>query len=257
MAGIISGTELSGKVALVTGAGRNIGRAIALELAAGGADVVVNVRSNREEAESVAREIEAAGGSAIAILADVTDPAAVEAMVHEALARFGRLDILVNNAAVRNEASFAELDYPTWRRVFEVCLDGAFHCSKASHEALKASGAGAVINIGGLTAHTGAADRAHVVAAKAGLAGFTRALAHDLAADGITANCVAPGLIDTRRLASSAPGTPSHHATRQTLVGRRGLPQDCAAAVRWLAGPGGRYITGQTVHVNGGTYLGG
>jgi 3-oxoacyl-[acyl-carrier protein] reductase len=257
MAGLISGTELTGKVALVTGAGRNIGRAIALELAAGGAEVVVNARANREEAESVAREIEAAGGKAIVILADVTNPATVNAMVQQALAHFGRLDILVNNAAIRNEAPFAELDHAAWRRVLDVCLDGAFHCAKACHAALKASDAGTIVNIGGLTGHTGAADRAHVVTAKAGLAGFTRALAHDLAPDGITANCISPGMMDTRRQTSSAPGEPAHHATRQTLVGRRGLPEECAVAVRWLAGPGGRYVTGQTIHVNGGAFLGG
>jgi 3-oxoacyl-[acyl-carrier protein] reductase len=254
---MISGSELKGRVALITGAGRNIGRAIALELAAGGAGVVVNARSNREEAESVAREIEAAGGRAIAILADVADPSAVNAMVRDAVANFGRLDILVNNAAVRNEVPFAKLDHATWRRVLDICLDGAFHCVKACLEPLKASGAGAIINIGGLTAHTGGLDRAHVVTAKAGLAGFTRALAHDLAADGITANCVSPGMIDTRRQTSSAPGEPAHHATRQTLVARRGQPDEIAAAVRWLAGPGGRYVTGQTIHVNGGAYLGG
>jgi 3-oxoacyl-[acyl-carrier protein] reductase len=141
--------------------------------------------------------------------------------------------------------------------VLEVCLDGAFHCVKACLEPLKASGGGVIVNIGGLTGHIGASDRAHVVTAKAGLAGLTRALAHDLAPSGITVNCVSPGMIDTRRQTSSAPGEPAHHATRQTLLGRRGRPDEIAAAVRWLAGPGGRYVTGQTIHVNGGTYLGG
>jgi 3-oxoacyl-[acyl-carrier protein] reductase len=257
MAGMMSGTELTGKVALVTGAGRNIGRAIALELAAAGAGVIVNARANGQEAESVAGEIRAAGGNAIALLADVTDPAAIEAMARQGLAHFGRLDILVNNAAIRDEAPFAELDHAAWRRILDVCLDGAFHCVKACHAALKASGAGAVINIGGLTGHTGAAGRAHVVTAKAGLAGFTRALAHDLAPDGITANCVSPGMMATRRQTSSAPSEPAHRATRQTLVGRRGQPEECAAAIRWLAGPAGRFVTGQTIHVNGGAFLGG
>lgn len=257
MAGLISGNELAGRVALVTGAGRNIGRAIALELAAAGAGIAVNARENREEADAVAGEIRAGRGDAIAVLADVTDPAAVEAMVAAAVAHFGRLDILVNNAAIRNERAFAELDHAAWRRVLDVCLDGAFHCVKASLPALKASGAGAIINIGGLTGHTGATDRAHVVTAKAGLAGFTRALAHDLAPDGITANCVSPGMMATRRQSDSAPGEPAHHATRQTLLGRLGRPDECAAAVRWLAGPGGRFVTGQTIHVNGGTFMGG
>lgn len=257
MAGLIGGTELAGRVALVTGAGRNIGRAIALELAAAGAGVVVNARQNAAEAEAVAWAIRAGGGNAVAILADITDAAAVEAMAAQALAHFGRLDVLVNNAAIRNEAHFAELDFATWRRVLDVCLDGAFHCAKACHAALKASGAGAIINIGGLTGHSGAEARAHVVTAKAGLAGFTRALAHDLAADGVTVNCVSPGMMATRRDKASAPGEPVHHATRQTLVGRRGQPAECAAAVRWLAGPGGRFVTGQVIHVNGGAFIGG
>ncbi len=245
--------ELDGRVALVTGAGRNIGRAIALDLAKAGAAVVVNARSNKVEAEAVAKEIVEAGGKAVAELADVTDPAAVDRMVKAAIVRFGRLDILVNNAAVRAEIPFAELDYEKWRQVFAVCLDGAFHCTKAALAALRASGQGAIINIGGVSAHLGAADRVHVLSAKMGLVGFTRGLAHDLAPDGITANCVVPGQIDTAR---TGPKQPSHHATHKPLVGRRGRPDEIASAVRWLAGPQGRYVTGQAIHVNGGLYLG-
>ncbi len=245
--------DLDGRVALVTGAGRNIGRAIALDLAKAGAAIVVNARSNRAEADAVAKEITDAGGKAIAELADVTDAEAVMRMVTAAIAHFGRLDILVNNAAVRAEVPFAELDFAKWRAVHAVCLDGAFHCTKAAHMALKASGQGAVINIGGVSAHLGAADRVHVLAAKMGLVGFTRGLAHDLASDGITANCVVPGQIDTSRAGSKQP---SHHATHKPLVGRRGRPDEIASAVRWLAGPQGRYVTGQAIHVNGGLYHG-
>lgn len=245
--------ELKGRVALVTGAGRNIGRAIALELAAAGAGVVVNARTSRAEAEAVAREI---GRDAMVAMADVTDRAAVDAMVKATLDRFGRLDILVNNAAVRGEKPFEELDQATWHKVLAIVLDGAFHCAQAALPALKASGQGAIVNIGGLTAHTGAPERAHVVTAKAGLVGLTRALAHDLAPHGITVNNVSPGMMDTVRGASAGHQQPRHHATHQTLLGRRGQPKEIAEAVRWLAGPSGRYVTGQVIHLNGGVYLG-
>jgi 3-oxoacyl-[acyl-carrier protein] reductase len=252
----MSERELQGRVALVTGAGRNIGRAIAAELAAGGAAIGVNARASQAEADSVAAEIASRGGEALVALADVTDAAAVQGMVDAVMSRFGRIDILINNAAVRREVSFADLDHAAWREVLDVCLDGAFHCAKACLAPLKVSGAGTIINIGGLTGSTGASHRAHVVTAKAGLIGLTRALAHELAGDGVTVNCVAPGLIDTERKASSTTGEPLHHATHTTLLGRRGLPPEVAAAVRWLAGPSGRFVTGQVIHVNGGAYLG-
>jgi 3-oxoacyl-[acyl-carrier protein] reductase len=195
--------ELVGRVALVTGAGRNIGRAIALTLAAGGATVLVNVRSNQAEADEVTRAIERAGGNAIALVADVADEAAVGRMVTDAAKRLGRIDYLVNNASLRNERHFDEMSFAEWREVLGVTLDGAFHCAKACLPHLKASGAGALVNIGGLSAHTGSKHRAHVIAAKAGLVGFTRALAHDLAGDGVTVNLVAPGTIDTARRADA------------------------------------------------------
>jgi 3-oxoacyl-[acyl-carrier protein] reductase len=250
----MSNKELDGKVAIVTGAGRNIGRAIALTLAAGGASIVVNARSNRAEADAVAHEIEAIGGKALVHIGDVAEAAAVQAMADAAVKRFGRIDILVNNAALRREKPFGEMNYAEWREIMDVTLDGAFHCVKACLPALQKSGAGTVINIGGLSAHTGAKNRAHVVTAKAGLIGFTRALAHDLADDGITVNCVVPGLIGTPR-AKDKP-EPAHHLTHGTITGARGTPEDVAASVRFLCGPGARYLTGQAVHVNGGAYLG-
>jgi 3-oxoacyl-[acyl-carrier protein] reductase len=246
--------ELNGKVAIVTGAGRNIGRAIALALAEAGASIVVNARANRAEAEAVAREVEALGVKALVHIGDVADVAAVRAMADAALKQFGRIDILVNNAALRREKSFAEMSYAEWREILDVTLDGAFHCTKACLPALRESGAGTIVNIGGLSAHTGARNRAHVVTAKAGLIGFTRALAHDLASDGITVNCVVPGLIGTPR-PKDAP-EPAHHLTHQTITGERGRPEDVAAAVRFLCGPGARYVNGQAIHANGGAYLG-
>jgi len=246
--------EFAGRVAIVTGAGRNIGRAIALTLAEGGASVVVNARNNRAEAESVVREIETAGGKALVHIGDVADARAVQAMVELAVHQFGRIDILVNNAALRREKPFAEMDYAAWREILDVTLDGTFHCVKACLPALRQSKAGTIVNIGGLSAHTGAKNRAHVVTAKAGIIGFTRALAHDLADDGVTVNCVVPGLIGTPRPKDKP--EPAHHLTHQTISGERGRPEDVAATVRFLCGPGARYITGQAIHANGGAYPG-
>src|SRR5215510_7742942 len=247
------GKELTGKVAIVTGAGRNIGRAIVLGLAHAGASVVLNVRSNKGEANSVVREIEAAGGKAIGVLGDVADEKTADALADAALKSFGRIDILVNNAALRRETPITEMDYTEWREVMSVILDGAFRCVHACLPAMRKNG-GTIINIGGMSAHVGSKDRAHVMTAKTGLVGFTRALAHDLAAEKITANCVVPGAIDTARPASSQ--TPAHHLTHGTITGERGKPDDVAAMVRFLCGPGGRYVTGQTIHVSGGGYLG-
>jgi 3-oxoacyl-[acyl-carrier protein] reductase len=252
--GMTGNNELKDRVAIVTGAGRNIGRAIALALADGGASVVVNVRSNRAEADAVAREIEAAGHKAVVHVGDVADPLQVQAMVELAVSRFGGIDILVNNAALRREKAFAQMSYDEWREIMNVTLDGAFHCVKACLPYLGRSGAGTIVNIGGLSAHTGARDRAHVVTAKAGIIGFTRALAHDLADDGITVNCVVPGLIGTPRPKDKP--EPAHHLTHQTITGERGRSEDVAAAVRFLCGPGARYINGQAIHTNGGAYLG-
>jgi len=245
--------ELSGKVAIVTGAGRNIGRAIALDLAEGGASIVVNVRANRAEAEAVVGEIVSSAGKALLHIGDVADARLVQAMADATLAEFGRIDILVNNAALRREKPFAEMDYAEWRAILDVTLDGAFHCTKACLPALRKSGTGTIVNIGGLSAHTGAKNRAHVVTAKAGIIGFTRALAHDLAADDITVNCVVPGLIGTPR--PKGQPEPAHHRTHGTITGERGRPEDIAATVRFLCSPGARYITGQAIHSNGGAYF--
>ena len=207
--GMAGNNELSGKVAIVTGAGRNIGRAIALALADGGASILVNARSNRAEADAVASEIESKGGKALVHIGDVADARAVQAMANAAVKQFGRLDILVNNAALRREKPFAEMDYAEWREIMDVTLDGTFHCVKACLPHLRKSGTGTIVNIGGLSAHTGSKNRAHVVTAKAGIVGFTRALAYDLASDDITVNCVVPGLIGTPRPKDKP--EPAHH----------------------------------------------
>ena len=197
-------------------------------------------------------EIERAGGNALLSMADVTDPAAAAALVEATVARFGRLDILVNNAAVRDESPFEEMAFEDWKRTVGVILDGAFLCAQASVPAMRRAGGGSIINIGGLTGHIGARQRVHVVTAKAGIVGLTKALAVDLAPHGITVNCVSPGLIDTQRFDKP---DPAHRAERKTLVGRLGRPEEVAAMVRMLCGPDARYITGQTIHVNGGVFM--
>ena len=245
-------SDLHGRAAIVTGASRNIGRAIARALAARGAAVLVHARDARDEAEETAGIVRNAGGRAVVALADLTDPRAPAKLVEEALKAFGRIDILVNNAALRPEAPFADITYDAWRTVMALCLDGAFLLSQAALPALKASDQATIVNLGGLTGHTGAKHRAHVVAAKAGLTGLTKAMAHDLADYGITVNCVSPGLIETKRGDGKAP---HHHATRVNVLGRRGTAEEVAAAVTMLCGADARYITGQTIHVNGGALM--
>jgi 3-oxoacyl-[acyl-carrier protein] reductase len=245
-----SGRELAGRVALVTGASRNIGRAIALELAAAGAAVAVNARQSAAAAEAVAKEIESGGGAAMALLADVTDETAVAAMIDKAVRRFGRIDILVNNAATRPAQRIEETTLADFRAVVGLILEAPFLCVRAALPQLRRSDGAAIISIGGMTGHVGGSDRAHVAAGKAGLVGLTKAFARELAPAGITANCVVPGLIETAHRAA-----PSAHAALPSLVGRLGRTDEIAALVRYLAGPAARFITGQAIHVNGGAYM--
>ncbi|HLH91108.1 MAG TPA: SDR family oxidoreductase [Xanthobacteraceae bacterium] len=248
----MSSKPLADRVAIVTGAGRNIGRDTALMLAEDGAAVVVNARSNQAEADAVVRAIEQAGGKAMTALADIADGGAVDRMVAATVERFGRVDMLINNAALRREKSLDEMTITEWRDVMAVTLDGPFLCVKACLPHLERSGAGVIINVGGLSGHSGARDRLHVITAKSGLVGFTRGLAQDLADHKITVNLVVPGLVGTHR-----PGPePQHHSTHHTLTGDRVPPAEVAATIRFLCGPLARHITGQTIHVNGGAYLG-
>jgi len=246
--------ELAGQVALVTGGARRIGRAIALALAHQGATIVVNAKTSREEAEDTVREIKALGGTARAMLADVTDEAAVAGMVGAVDRDLGGVDILINNAAIRREETFTDISLAEWHAIMAVVLDGALLCSRAVIHGMLAKGRGSIVNIGGVTAHVGATRRAHVLAAKAGLVGFTKALAVEYGHAGITVNCVVPGRIGGARSATSGPGG-AIPGGGHPLVGREGLPEDVAAAVALLCGPGGRYITGQAIHVSGGIYL--
>ncbi len=248
------GKALAGKVALVTGGVRRIGRAMALALAEEGCAIAINARSSRDEAEAAAADIAKVGVASGVFLADVTDEAAVQAMIADIIKRFGRIDILINNAAIRKDAPFESMTYADWRAVLDVVLDGAFLCSRSVIPHMRANGGGTIINIGGMTAHTGAADRAHVTTAKAGLVGLTKALAVEFASQGITANCVAPGKIGGKRSATSGGGG-KIPGGGHPLVGREGTFEEVAAMVRTLCLPTGRFITGQTIHINGGLYL--
>ena len=243
--------ELDGKVALVTGGARNIGRAIALDLADGGAAVAIVVRSDVAGASAVVREVEARGGRALAIRADITDRGggetrrgyddrALHATRHTRQQRRYPARSAARAALARSVAPSDGGD-----------ARGAVAARPSCPYPRSNNAKGTIVNIGGLTAYTGAARRAHVVTAKAGLDGLTKALAVELAARDITVNLVSPGLIDTERDGPE----PEHRKTRTTLLGRRGRPEDVSAAVRYLAGPNARYLTGQTIHVNGGVFL--
>ena len=243
--------KLEGKVALVTGSGRNIGRATVLKLAAEGAHVVVNSRANQAEADAVAREAQALGVKALAVLADVARRDQVEAMVARALSEFGRIDILINNAAIRPHKPFTELTVDDWEAVRGVVLDGALYCTRAVIGSMVAHRYGRILFFTGEGAFVGGSGRAHVSAAKMGLVGLARALASEFAPQNIRINVVSPGSIDTSRAnpewyqgrVPSAAGIP---------LGRQGTVDEIATTCLFLITDDSGFITGQTIHANGG-----
>ncbi len=251
-----SGTNrpLTGKVALVTGSARRIGRESALLLAREGAHVVVHAKSSKDEIEAVAAEIRAEGGSASALLADISVEAEARHLVESIVNEIGSLDILVNNAAVRGEKPFTELDLATFRAVYSVTVEGAFLVTRAAVPSMIRGGFGRIITIGGVSAHSGVFHRVHVATAKAALVGFTKALAVELGEHGITANIVVPGRIGGARSKTSGAGG-AFPGGGHLVVGHEGTPRNVAEFVRTLAMPTGDFITGQTIHVNGGMYL--
>ncbi len=245
--------EGNARTAIITGAARNIGRATAIALAEAGFSIVAHARGNREGVEGTARLVEAAGGRAATMLGDLTEPKTATRLA-SAARELGPIGVLVNNAAVRRAVPFDEMTLEEWRTILTVNLDAAFLCAKACVGDMVAAGWGRIVNIGGLTGHTGASGRAHVVTSKAAIVGLTKALAAEYAAAGITANCVVPGEIETER--GGAAGARGHHAGKGgPMVGRRGTPAEVAAVVAMLCGPESGYITGQSIHVSGGAYL--
>jgi 3-oxoacyl-[acyl-carrier protein] reductase len=245
--------ELAGKVALVTGSSRNLGRATAEELARAGAAVVINARSARALAEEVADGIVRAGGRALPFIADITDADAVQSMVDAAVAEFGGIDILVNNAANRNATHFEKMDQQTWDMAMGAAVQGAFNASRACVPHMIARGGGSIVSMGGMTSYTGTPNRTHTMAAKAALQGLTRGLAIDLGPRNIRANYVIVGVFETERAGSSSV-VPTHHDAIAIPMGRKGKPQDTSDLIRFLVGPGASYISGQTIHVNGAAY---
>src|SRR5215813_1840466 len=241
---------LDGQVAIITGSVRRLGKAMALALARDGAAVVIHARSSRGEAEKAAAEVTAAGGKALIQIADITDEAAVNAMVDTVVKTFGRVDILINNAAVRAEQHFLDMSLKQWHEVLSVILDGAFLCSRAVLPHMLKNKYGRIINLGGVSTHLGAPGRAHVGTGKMGIIGFTKAIASEFAPHGITVNCVVPGKIGGERSATSGRGIQA-----VPPVGREGVPDDVASVVRMLCQPSSSYITGQTLHVSGGLYM--
>ena len=248
--GEVHAMKLEGRVALVTGSGRNIGRATALKLAGEGANVVVTARTNRDEAEAVADEARALGVKALTVLADVADPVQVDRMVSTALAEFDRIDILINNAAIRPSKPFTELTLEDWEQVRGVILDGAFYCTRAVIPSMVEHGFGRILFLTGDGAFRGLGQRAHVSAAKLGLIGLARGLASEFGPHNIRVNVVSPGSIDTTRDLSWYPhGTPGPSGVP---LGRLGAPDEIAATCLFLVTEDSAYITGQTIHVNGG-----
>ncbi len=245
------GTELAGKVALVTGAAKNIGRATALALAAGGAAVAINTRSSKEDAEKVAQEIRAAGGKAEVYVADIADGKQVKAMGEAILSKFGRIDILVLNASVRSEKPFTELTYEEWRLPLGITLDGAFFCAQACLPSMLKNGGGAIVTLGGMQSLAGAKDRINGSVAKHGLVGFTRGLAREFGDRNIRANCIAPGTMNTTRAAGRA----ARPEPTNIPLKRFGEAEEIASVVRFLAGPSSSFLTGQSIQVNGGQMM--
>lgn len=251
-------TELAGRVAIVTGSARNIGRATALSLADAGAAIVVHGAAQSAEAEATLRDVRAKGVKAALVFGDAADPATSEALVAAAVGELGALDIVVSNAAARSNVPFQKQSRAEFERIVAVAFGGTYNLVHAAvPELIKGAengrkGFGRIIGLGGMHATKGAPGRSHVMAAKAGVAALLRGLALDLAPWAITANIVAPGAIDTVRPASA--GTvPARHDP--IPLGRKGRPEDIAAAVRFFCSPGAEWITGQTLHVNGGEYL--
>ena len=245
---------LEGKVALVTGGSRGIGRAIALLLAARGAKVVINYNRNLEEANAVVAAIEGKGGQAIALQGDVSNPTDAQKLVEQTVKNYGRIDILVNNAGITKDTLMMRMSESDWDAVLDTNLKGAYLCAKAALRPMLKSKGGRIINISSVSGQAGSGGQANYSAAKAGLIGFTKALAREVGSRSITVNAVAPGFIETDMTNVLAEEF-KKKALDQIPLERFGKPEDVAEAVAFLASDAANYITGQVLAVNGGMVM--
>jgi len=244
--------SLEGKVALVTGAGRGIGKAIALDLAAAGADLIITNR-NKALGDATRAEIEALGRKCLAVQADVADPAQIDAMIKTALEQFSRVDILVNNAGITKDNLFMRMTAEDWRDVMSVNLDGMFHVTRAVIRAMVKQRYGRIVNLTSVVGFTGNPGQVNYASTKSAAIGFTKSLAKELGSRGITCNAVAPGFIETD-MTESLNDDQKKAILDQVPLGRMGSVQDIARAVRFLVSEDAAYITGTVLHVNGGMY---
>ena len=245
---------LANKTALVTGASRGIGRATAIELAKAGAKVAVNYAGNRAAAEEVVAQIQAAGGQAFMVQADVGDAAAVDAMVKSVVEQFGSSDILVNNAGITRDNLIMRMKEEDWDAVIHTNLKGIFNCTKVVTKLMMKQRYGRIVNMTSVVGVMGNAGQSNYAAAKAGVIGFTKSMAKELASRNITVNAVAPGYISTD-MTADLPDQAKADLQSQIPLQRLGNPADVASAVLFLVSPGADYITGQTLHVDGGMVM--
>ncbi len=241
------------KVAIVTGAAKNIGRATCESLAKLGYNILVHANSDKEGADETIKMIKQTGILSNRVIGDLTNPETSKELVYEA-SKLGKVSALVNNASQREFNKFEDMSFDDWRFVMSINLDALFHTCKAALPEMKKNNWGRVVNLGGLSGHIGAIGRAHVITSKLAVVGFTRALAMEYAETGITINTVVPGLIDTVR-GASAGSSLVHPSHSNPPVGRKGYPEEVATMISNLCGPNSEFITGQTIHVNGGSYF--
>ena len=245
---------LDGKTALVTGASRGIGRAIAIRLASEGAAVAINYAGNVKAAEEVKAVIEAAGGRAMLVQADVADSTAVDAMIKAVIEAFGQIDILVNNAGITRDGLLMRMKEEDWNAVINTNLKGIFHCTKAVSKLMMKKRYGRIVNMASVVGLIGNAGQSNYAAAKAGVIGFSKSMARELASRGITVNMVAPGFIDTD-MTAVLPDKVREAMVADIPLGKIGTPENVADAVVFLVSDQASYITGQTINVDGGMVM--